>query len=590
MSFRRASIFAGLLAAAIISGPPILLAQEANVPVNEVILDNGMKLLLIERHDSPRVAAGWAAHAGSVNEVAGITGIAHLFEHMMFKGTKTIGTTDYEAEMAIMAQLDEIRAKMDVEYTALREAKRRGEITGSIYLPDNQTPRLAELREQMKELQNQQRKFIVSNEYDKIYTNQGASNLNAGTNSDATVYFIDVPSNKLELWFWMESDRLLNAVFREFYSERDVVREERRMRVESDPTAKFEEQFDFMFWGSIPYHHPTVGWPSDVESINRAQAENFFNTYYAPNNITAAIVGDFSMDEAVTLAKKYFGRIPRGVNPPPEIVTEEIEQLQERRMTATADTNPSVQIRWHAVPFVHRDSYALDVMTEILSGRTGRLYKAMVENEAIATGQPYAYFSADKYDGSVEVGAELADGVSHEQAEAALLAEIERMKTEPVPERELAKVKNQSLADSFRRLQSNFYLLLQLLFYDVLGDWDYINTSPAMIQAVTPDDVMRVANTYFPATGKNVLWYFRNAESEEDPELEALSGQPKMMAKQAIAQIQQSTDPAEIQEMLTQVQAMKGQAPPEFQAALDLIENRAQDRLTELAEDTMEED
>jgi len=180
--------------------------------------------------------------------------------------------------------------------------------------------------------------------------------------------------------------------------------------------------------------------------------------------------------------------------------------------------------------------------------------------------------------------------VSHEQAEAALLAEIERMKTEPVPERELAKVKNQSLADSFRRLQSNFYLLLQLLFYDVLGDWEYINTSPGMIQAVTADDVMRVANTYFPATGKNVLWYFRNAGAVEDPELEALSGQPKMMAKQAITQIEQTTDPAEIQEMLAQIQTMKGQAPPEFQAALDLIENRAQNRLTELAGETVEED
>jgi len=589
MTLRRASIVAGLIALALLTGP-IAQAQEAKVPVTEITLDNGMKLLLVERHDSPRVAAGWAAHAGSVNEESGVTGIAHLFEHMMFKGTNTIGTTDYEAEMAIMAQLDEIRTKMEVEYTELRQAKRRGEVTGSIYLPENQTPRLVELREEMKELQESQRQHIVNNEYNKIYTNQGATGLNAGTNSDATVYFIDVPANRLELWFWMESDRLLNAVFREFYSERDVVREERRMRVESNPTAKFEEQFDFMFWGSIPYHHPVIGWPSDVESINRAQAENFFSTFYAPNNITAAMVGDFSTDEAIALAKKYFGRIPRGEKNPPEIVTEEIEQIQERRMTATADTNPSVQIRWHAVPFVHSDSYALDVMTDILSGRTGRLYKAMVEEKTLATGEPYAYFSAQKYAGSIEVGAELADGVGHEQAEAALLAEIERMKNDPVPERELAKVKNQSLANSFRRLQSNFYLLLQLLFYDVLGDWQYLNTSPAEIQAVTTDDIMRVANTYFPDTGMNVLWYFRKAGSDEDPDLAALSGQAKAMAKQTIAQINQITDPAEIQGMLAQVQSMKSQAPPEFQGALDLIVQRAQARLTALAEGTGEEE
>jgi predicted Zn-dependent peptidase len=589
MICRHASIIAGFVALALLTGSP-LLAQEAKVPVTEITLENGMKLLLVERHDSPRVAAGWAAHAGSVNEDVGVTGIAHLFEHMMFKGTNTIGTTDYEAEMEIMAQLDEIRAQMDVEYTALREAKRRGEVTGSIYLPENQTPRLAELREKMKELQEAQRAYIVNNEYDKIYTNEGASGLNAGTNNDATVYFIDVPANRLELWFWMESDRLLNAVFREFYSERDVVREKRRMRVESNPTAKFEEQFDFMFWGSIPYHHPVIGWPSDVESIDRAQAEHFFNTFYAPNNITAALVGDFDTDEAVALAKKYFGRIPRGENDPPEIITEEIEQIQERRMTATADTNPSVQIRWHAVSFVHGDSYPLDVLTEILSGRTGRFYKALVEEKGLATGEPYAYLSAQRFGGSTEVGAELVEGVSHEAVEAALLAEIELLKKEPVSERELAKVKNQNLADSFRRLQSNFYLLLQLLFYDVLGDWQYLNTSPTEIQAVTAEDVMRVANTYFPDEGTNILWYHRKAGSDEDPELAALSGQSKMMAKQAIAQINQSTDPAELEQMLSQIQTMKGQAPPEFHAALDLIMQRAQERLSALAEGTGEEE
>ena len=449
---------------------------------------------------------------------------------------------------------------------------------------------MSEMREKMKKFLDAQREFIVKNEFDKIYTNPGATSLNAGTSSDITVYFVDVPANKLELWFWMESDRLLNAVFREFYSERDVVREERRMRVESDPTAKYDEQFDFMFWGSVPYHHPTIGWPSDVESINRAQAQAFFDTFYAPNNITAALVGDFSSEEAIELAKKYLGRIPAGQTPPPEIITEEIEQLQERRMTATADTNPSVKIRWHAVPFVHQDRYALDVLTAVLNGRTGRLYKAMVEEQTLATGQPYAGFDSFKYAGQFEVGTDLADGVTHEQAEAALLAEIEKLKSEPVSERELAKVKNKELANSFRRLQSNFYLMFQLLIYDVLGNWDFINTSPAKIQAVTADDVMRVANKYFRDEGRNFLSYFRKEGAEEDPEIAALSGQAKSMAKQTITQINQITDPAEIQGLLSQIEAMKGQAPPEFQGALDLIVERAQERLAALAEGTGEEE
>jgi predicted Zn-dependent peptidase len=404
---------AALLAVAAIAVTAQANAEQAAVPVNEVYLDNGMKLLLVERHASPTIAAGWVAHVGSVNETAGITGIAHLFEHMMFKGTHTVGTSDSRREAEIMAQLDEVRKGMEVEYAKLREAKRRGEINGSIYLPENRTASLVELGERLRSLQEAQRELIVKDEFDLVYTNQGASGMNAGTSFDYTMYFITVPANKLELWFWMESERLLNPVFREFYSERDVVREERRMRVESDPTARFQEQFDAMFWAAIPYGHSLGGWPSDVESINRRQADEFFATYYAPNNITAVLVGDLDTSRALKLAQRYLGRIPRGEVDPPEMITEEIEQLQERRMRAEADTNPSVHIRWHAVPFLHKDVYALDVMSDLLSGRTGRLYKSLVENANLATGEPYAYVGPRKYAGLFEVGAELTDQATH---------------------------------------------------------------------------------------------------------------------------------------------------------------------------------
>jgi predicted Zn-dependent peptidase len=358
-----------------------------------------------------------------------------------------------------------------------------------------------------------------------------------------------------------------------------VVREERRQRVESDPTAKFEEQFDFMFWGSVPYHHPVVGWPSDVESIGREAADRFFDTYYAPNNITVALVGDFDTAEALELAEKYFGRIPRGETMPPPVVTEEIEQLTERRMKAEADTNPSVQIRWHTVPFVHKDQYAVDVAQAVLSGRTGRLYKSLVETEQIATGEPYAGARAFKYGGFMEIGAELADGVDHQTVEDALLAEVKRLQEEPVPERELQKVKNQSLADSYRRLQSSYYLMVQLLWYTASGDWHYLNDSTAKIQAVTAEDVQRVVKTYLTDSGKNVLWYSRKEGSVEDPELAALSGQAKAMAKQALAQINQVTDPAELEQGLAQMQGMLGQVPPELKPAIELVIKRATERL-----------
>lgn len=354
------------------------------------------------------------------------------------------------------------------------------------------------------------------------------------------------------------------------------------MRVESDPTAKFEEQFDAMFWGSIPYHHPVIGWPSDVESISREAANEFFATYYAPNNITAALVGDFDTDEALALAERYFGRIPRGETPPPEVVTEEIEQLAERRMSAEADTNPSVQVRWRTVPFAHEDTAALDVLDGILSGRTGRLYKSLVEEQSLATGEPYVASQNLRLDGMMEIGAELAEGATHQAVENALIAEVEKLKTEPVSDRELQKVKNQNLANSYRRLQNNFFLLLQLLIYDVLGDYTYLNESAAEIQAVTAEDVQRVAETYFTATGRNVLWYDRKAGSEEDPEIAALDGRAKAFAKQVLAQVGQAEDPAELGQALAQMQAMAGQAPPEFKPAVELVIRRIQERIAVL--------
>lgn len=579
-SFLKATAFAAL--SFLLSGLS-LAAGAAKVPVEEHQLSNGMHFLMVQRHEAPSVAAGWVAHVGSANEEAGVTGIAHLFEHMMFKGTTTIGTSDSAKELAIMEQLDAVRTEMDAEYEQLRDAKRRGQVEGSLYLPENRTPKLKELYARMKVLQDEQHKFIVKDEYDKVYTGMGASGMNAFTNQDATTYFITVPSNKLELWFWMESERLMHPVFREFYSERDVVREERRMRIESNPTAKFEEQFDSMFWTASPYHHPVIGWPSDVESISRRDANQFFGTYYAPNNITAALVGDFDPAEALKLAEKYFGRIPRGKVAPPEIITEELEQLQERRMVAEADTNPAVEIRWRGVAFVNQDQYALDVLAGILSGRTGRLYKKLVEEKKLATGEPYAYSRAMRLDGYFELGAELADNVAHQDVEEALLGELSRIKKEKVPEHELQKVKNQNLADSYRRLQSSFYQLLQLLVYDAMGDWHYLNDSSAAIQAVTADDVMRVAKKYFTSEGRNTMWYVRKAgAADEDPELAALSGRPKAMAQQMIAQISTETDVSKLQGAVAQMQAGISQAPEEFRPVLELVVKKINQRLAEL--------
>jgi predicted Zn-dependent peptidase len=328
------------------------------------------------------------------------------------------------------------------------------------------------------------------------------------------MYFVTVPANKLELWFWMESDRLLDPVFREFYVEREVVREERRTRVEADPTELMEEQFNSIFWSSLAYRHPTAGWPSDIVAIRRDQARRFFTTYYAPNNITAVLVGDFDATRAISLAETYLGRIPRRSSPLSPVVTDEIKQIAERRIRADTDTNPSVQIRWHAVPFVHTDLPVFDLVSDLLDGRTGRLFESLVEKKRVAVGEPWAWVQPLRYSGSFEIGAEVAEGRTHEEVEAALLAEIERLKRDPVPERELLMVKNQNRANRFRDLRSNRQLLYQLLSSEGLGGWRYLNQSPVRIRDVSPQRIAEVARNYFPASGKNVMWYFRRESTD----------------------------------------------------------------------------
>jgi predicted Zn-dependent peptidase len=580
----------GALAALLLAGAagaqqvPAPSAALPKIPVLETVLPNGLKLLMVVRRDSPTVACGWVARVGSVNERPGITGISHLFEHMMFKGTKIIGTKDYAKDAEIRAQQDAVRAEMEKEYTLLREMQRRGEISGEIYDPANMTPRLKDLKAQIEKLYAAEREVIVKEELDQIYTAQGAPSVNAFTTVDQTIYFVTVPSNKLELWYWLESDRLANPVFREFYSERDVVREERRLQTESTPTGKFEEAFEAMFWESSPYSHPVVGWPSDVESITRAQAENYFGVYYAPNNLTAALVGDFDPEQAVKFAEKYFGRIPRGKTPPPEMITAEMQQLAEKQFLAEADTNPEVLIRFHAVPFNHRDMFAFQLLADILNKRTGRLYGALVEVQQIAVGEPSASLEPKKYEGFFEVSAEVRDGKRPEDVEAALGAELSKLAKEPVGERELQKVKNQQLANSFRRLQSNFYVMLQLLLYDSSDSWKFINESPARIQAVTAADIQRVAAKYLTAENRNVAVYLRKAGSApEDPELAALPPQMKGMVKQQLAQFEQATDPGKLEEMLTQLRAMSGKVPPQMKPAIDYLIKRAQERLDSLS-------
>ncbi len=566
---------------------PALLGQE--IKAEERTLSNGMKLLMVRRPDEPTISAGWVAHVGSVNERPGITGISHFFEHMMFKGTPTIGTKDYKKDLEIIEKQEKVQDEMRAELAQMRAALRQGEI-GDLLKPENKTPRYKELEKEFDALVAAQREILVKNEFDRIYTKNGGSGMNAFTTYDMTGYFITVPKNKLELWAWMESDRLRNPVFREFYAERDVVYEERRLRVESTPTGRLDEAFESMFWFGTPYTWPVIGYPSDVPMYTKAQADDYYATYYAPNNITAILVGDFDPAEAAAFAEKYFGRIPRGKNPVPEITTLPPKWEYEMRFYGEADTNSAADVRWHTVPFKHKDSYALDVLAQLLNGRTGRLYKGLVQSEnAVATDASAAHnppFSQQKYAGWFVVNGEARDGKTPQEVEKGILAEIEKLKKDTVPQEELQKVKNNALATAYRRLSSNMAILFQLIIGEGYGDWHEVNEAPKKIQAVTAEDVLRVARTYLVKENQAVALYTRKAGTSaaaEDPALAALPEQMRPMIKQGLQQIASEKDPKKLEQMISQMQGGLEKAPPQVKPGLQLMLEKAQERLSELS-------
>jgi predicted Zn-dependent peptidase len=562
-------------------------AAAQHVEVESFVLENGMEFLLVPRADQPNnIAAGWVAKVGSVNERPGITGISHFFEHMMFKGTRTIGTRDAELDAQYMARQKAIKDQLnDLAWTVQYGRYFRGEIDDP-WDPAHDTDEMQSLRAELRELMDKHREVIVKDEYSEVYTKLGGSSMNAMTSHDLTFYFVIVPSNKFELWAWMESDRLHDSVFREFYSERDVVHEERRLRTESTPTGEFREQFNAMFWQSSPYAWPVVGWPSDLNSYTREEAERYFNIYYRPNNLVGVVVGDFNSSDIKPMIREYFGRLSPSQQGPPPVVTLEVEQKAQARMNAECDCQPQVEVRYHTVPFNHVDSFALEVTAEILNGRTGRLYKSMVEGKEIAASASAGQESR-RYAGAFSFSAEVKGEATPQQLEEAWYEQVQRLQREPVGGRELQKVKNRIAANAYRRLQSNFFLMLQLAFFEVLDGgigWAYINESPARLQAVTAEDIVRVADTYFARHKSAVAIYTRKAgpKKPEDPELAALDEKSRTRVQMMLRRLSRVQDSGQLRMMATMLQSQMSQVEPQDAAAIRYIVKKLEERIAAL--------
>jgi predicted Zn-dependent peptidase len=559
---------------------PVALGQ---VEPDVFTLDNGMKFILLPRTEEPNnVAAGWVAKVGSVNERPGITGISHFFEHLMFKGTNTIGTDDAIADAAFTESERKIRNQMlEIIWTDQYDRFKRGEINDP-WDSANDTPELSSLRNALQITMEEHRGVIVKDELASLYQGEGAVGLNAFTSEDVTFYINQLPANKLELWCWLESDRLANSVFREFFSERDVVHEERRMRTESSPTGEFQEQFNSMFWQASPYSWPVIGWPSDLNSYTLEEANRYFDIYYQPSNLVGVLVGDFELEPTKTMIRGYFSSLESGTSPPPPVPTIEPSQKASQRMVAEVDAQSEIEVRYHGVPFGHSDGYSLEVLAGVLNGKTGRLYKAMVEGDEIATN---VSFGADgkKYAGSISFGGSVKGDASPEDLEVAWYEQVKILQNELVSERELEKVKNNVIADQYRGLQSNFFLMIQLGYMEALGDWEYVNYSGNRLLKVTAEDIQWVANEYLITNNSSVAIYNRAEDAAPiDSALAEFGPQEQAMIRQALAELG-TLPPEELLDAQQQMSGQLGQVPAEMRPMFEYLLQKLEERINELS-------
>ncbi len=454
-------------------------------------LKNGLTVLMLERHVSPIVSLYIRHPVGAVDEADGESGAAHFLEHMMFKGTTTLGTKNYSQEKKILSSIEKTGNALDKE-------KRRGQKA------DQQL--IKKLAAKLNQLQDQHKKYLIPNEIDRLYTENGGLDMNASTGQDVTTYQVSLPTNKIELWARIESDRLMNPVFREFYTERDVIMEERRQRVETDPQGKIYEQFLLTAYIIHPYRRPILGWTQDMINLSPNSVKKIFQKYKAPQGIVIAVVGDIKPDETIKLIEKYFGSIP-ALKEDPSVIPVEPKQTEERRVTVNFDANPMLLVGYHKPTAPAYDDYVLDVLETILTkGRTSRLYNLLVTEMGIAksvsasNGTP-----GTRYPNIFVISAQPRFPHTNSQLEEVILREIEKMKTEQVSAAELTKAKNHLRMGYIKSLDSNTEIASILSYYEVLlGDYKYFANYLNVIDQVSQNDISNAVNLYFNKDNRTI--------------------------------------------------------------------------------------
>jgi len=498
------SILAGLVAVAVLL-VDLTVADARSLDLREVVqefsLDNGLKILMIKRERSPTITFRLLFKAGGVDEPVGKAGLAHVLEHMMFKGTTTIGTKDYEEERIVLEKVDELAEK-------LLKAQEKGRAEEEIDL----------LRQAFEAAQAEAQAYVEAGELNRIYDENGAAGLNAATWQDGTIYMVSLPSNRLELWARLTTDCIINPVPREFYKERDVVIEERRQRTETDPTGLLIEQFVATAFIAHPYGRPTIGWMSDLQRMVRDDLRQFSRRYYVPNNAIVAVVGGIQPERDIEIIRRYLTVIPPGETPP-LVLTREPKQQGERRITVKFDAKAELFVGYHKPTYPHREAYVFDVINALLSGgRTSRLFKRMVDQERLALSvETGSSLPADRYDNLFFFHGVPRAPHTTEDLEKVLYEEIERLRTVPTTNQELQKIKNQVRADFIYALQSNEGLASQLVYYEAFfGGWGKMQEFSDIIESITAEEIMEVAQKYLLEDNRTVAILVEKNEKREE--------------------------------------------------------------------------
>ena len=451
--------------------------------VRQFTLDNGVRVIMYRRGEAPIFAGAVTVRVGSTDEPTGFSGISHLVEHMAFKGTPEIGTSDYSKERRLLTKVEEIAAQSKGG-TALSESQKK----------------------EWDSLQQQLENLWKTEEFSQQYEIQGSNGLNAETSAELTQYFVSLPRASFEFWLQRESGRLLEPVLRQFYQERDVVLEERRMNWDDRPQGKMWERLISTAFIRHPYRNPLIGYPDEVGSFTATQLKEFMKQFYVAGNIVVTLVGDVDPDRDRPLIEQYFGQLPKAVAPT-RIIPTEPPQDGERSTTVLAPSEPEIWVAYRRVAFADPDSAALSLMGDILAGsNVSPLFEQLVKKDRVATAVDYGEGPGTAYPNLLMFTMSTRSGHSNDEVLKDFDRTIERFKAAGPSEHEVDVSKRRLTVNFLQGLDKNMSLAKSLASAELLyGDWHEMDRWYQSLSKVTPEEVKRVAQRYLRAKYRTIV-------------------------------------------------------------------------------------